>query len=175
MDETGFSTDTVATPLQEGDGGALFSGILYPHRSLSPSGFVVLMSLIGLFCFITGLIFFLVGAWPVIGFLGIDVALIYFAFRLNYKRANMYETIELNEDSLIVRRIGPGKYFKEWTFQPYWLKIEIEEMPHHKNALRLSSHGRSLVIGSFLGLEERRDLAHALESALRKARAAPSG
>ena len=85
---------------QEGD--LLFDAELRPHRSLSPQGFLWLMGGICLFSFSAGLAFFLVGAWPVIGFLGADVLLIFFAFRVNYRRAHMRETLKLTPEHLQV-------------------------------------------------------------------------
>ena len=65
----------------------LFSAIITPHRSLSGTGFLVVMALVGGLSFIGGMFFFLLGAWPVIGFLGLDVLLVYWAFRANYRAA----------------------------------------------------------------------------------------
>ena len=71
----------------------LFSAIITPHRSLSGAGFVVVMALVGGLSFIGGLFFFWLGAWPVIGFLGLDVVLVYWAFRANYRAAAAFEEI----------------------------------------------------------------------------------
>ena len=46
-----------------------FSAVLLPHRSLGRKGFVILMSVISGASFLTGLAFYLRGAWPVMGFL----------------------------------------------------------------------------------------------------------
>ena len=61
----------------------LFSAVLTPHRSLGAVGFVVLMSLLSALSFAAGIMFYLIGAWPVVGFLGLDVLLVYLAFRAN--------------------------------------------------------------------------------------------
>ena len=62
-----------------------FRALLTPHRSLGPTGFLVLMAALAGISFVTGLVFYLAGAWPVMGFFGLDVALVYLAFRLNYR------------------------------------------------------------------------------------------
>ena len=69
----------------------LFSAIITPHRSLSGKGFLAVMALVGSLSFIGGMFFFLMGAWPVVGFLGLDVALVYWAFRANYRAAAAFE------------------------------------------------------------------------------------
>ncbi|MGE3067397.1 MAG: DUF2244 domain-containing protein, partial [Hyphomicrobiaceae bacterium] len=53
-----------------------FRAMLTPYRSLSPTGFIVLMAALSAISFITGMIFFLSGAWPVMGFCGLDVLFI---------------------------------------------------------------------------------------------------
>ena len=58
--------------------------LLRPHRSLSPTGFWVIMAFLAVWSFAGGIVFLSVGAWPVIGFVGIDVALVWFAFKASY-------------------------------------------------------------------------------------------
>ncbi len=79
---------------------------LTPHRSLSPQGFVILMSVIAGFNFIVGLFFYVIGAWPVVGFMGLDVALIWWAFRANFADARRAEHIEITADELVLRRLA---------------------------------------------------------------------
>jgi uncharacterized membrane protein len=69
----------------------LFSAVLTPHRSLGRTGFVVLMCLIGGISFVAGLVFFIAGAWPVMGFFWLDVLLVYIAFKVSYRSAAAYE------------------------------------------------------------------------------------
>ena len=85
-----------------------FAAVLTPHRSLSPKGFAVLMALVCIVSFGTGLLFYLLGAWPVVGFMGLDVALIYIAFKLNYRAARLYETVDLTPGALTVTRVQPS-------------------------------------------------------------------
>ncbi|MEX0758233.1 MAG: DUF2244 domain-containing protein, partial [Tistlia sp.] len=140
----------------------LFEALLTPHRSLSPRGFLLLMSAIAGVAFVAGTAFFLMGAWPVFGFLGLEVLLVYGAFRINYRRAGAFERLELTSERLTVRRVGPDGAERTWRFQPYWLRVEIADPPEPDSPLRLRSHGRSLAIGSFLSAQERLDLARAL-------------
>ena len=148
------------------DDDLLFDAELKPHRSLSPRGFIWLMSGICLISFSAWLAFFLAGAWPVVGFLGADVLLIYLAFRVNYRRGNMRETLQLTADRLTVQRISHWGEVQTWEFQPYWLQVLLDDSPDVENQLTLRSHGRSLVIGSFLPPDERTQVATALKQAL---------
>jgi uncharacterized membrane protein len=155
---------TAATPAP------LFQAELTPHRSLSPKAFVILMAAVCIFSFTAGLGFFLAGAWPVVGFLGADVLLIYLAFKISYRRAALTETLELTAESLVVQRVTPTGEVTRWRFQPYWLQVMMDDPPSHDSQLTLRSHGQNLTIGSFLSSEERCDLATALRRALRRAR-----
>ena len=58
------------------------------------------MALVGGFSFIGGMFFFLLGAWPVVGFLGLDVALVYWAFRANYRAAAAFEEVTVTPSEL---------------------------------------------------------------------------
>ena len=149
-------------------GPALFDAVLEPHRSLSPYGFLILMVLIGLVGFGAGTAFMLIGAWPVVGFLGLDVLLIYLAFKVNYRSGRMHESVRLTEDTLTVIRVNARGRIQRWQFQPYWLRVNIDNPPRHDSQLTLSSHGRSLIVGSFLTPSERLAFAQALKEALHR-------
>src|SRR4030088_625597 len=84
----------------------LFSAILTPHRSLSAVGFLILMALIGSISFAAGVAFLLMGAWPVFGFFGLDVLLVYFAFRVNYRAASAYEQVTVTASELRARKVS---------------------------------------------------------------------
>lgn len=149
-----------------------FDAVLHPHRSLPPSGFLVLMALLSAVSFATGIAFLMLGAWPVFGFFGLDVLLVYIAFRINYRSGRVYETVTLTGSELEVNRIHPSGTTKRWTFQPYWLRIHMDDPPRYDSELTLSSHGRSLVIGSFLSPDEKLDLARSLAAAVARSKGA---
>ncbi len=162
-----------ASPDAEDRSDVLFDAVLTPHRSLSPRGFLALMLAVCVISFGAGLAFFLAGAWPVLGFLGLDVLLVFGAFKLSYRSARGYESLCLTRDDLTVRRVDPQGRERSWQFQPTWLQVEMDDPPRHESRLELRSHGRSLAIGGFLTPGERLDLAQALRAALAEARAAP--
>jgi len=153
------------------DGDNAFRAVLYPHRSLGPRGFLILMIGIGSVSFITGMSFLLMGAWPVFGFFGLDVALIYFAFRLNYRAARLYETVEVTPRLLTLTRVQPSGERESFEFNPYWARVRLAETPQGQTDLRIASHGHEFAFGRFLTDEERRELCSALSGALAEARA----
>jgi uncharacterized membrane protein len=140
--------------------------VLAPHRSLPRRGFNLLILVVGVVSFVWGLFFVLIGAWPVFGFLGLDVLLIWLAFRANYRSARQREHVRLVEDSLTVERTDRRGERRRWRFQPYWLRVVYEEEDETTNRLALRSHGRSLALGTFLGPAQRRDFALRLDRAL---------
>jgi uncharacterized membrane protein len=146
----------------------LFDAILTPHRSLGRPGFAILMAVVAAVNIGLGISFTLRGAWPIFGFCGLDVLLFYIMFQLNYRSAHMFERIRLLPDELIVERHDRRGHKQSWSFQPYWLRIAMDDPPDHGSQLVLSSHGRSLAVGSFLTAAERFDLAQALRRALQR-------
>ncbi len=142
-----------------------YDAVLSPHRSLPPRGFAVLMLALAAVSFCVSLAFVLHGAWP------LDVLLVYWAFRINYRHARLREELRLTEDSLTVERVGLRGERRRWQFQPFWLRVTLEEQDEDTNRLVLASHGRSLVVGSFLGPAERRGVAAGLKDALARWRA----
>ena len=149
-----------------------FERVLWPHRSLPPRGFHMLMLGLGVLSFIAGISFVAAGAWPVCGFFGLDVALLYLAFRLSYRSARQRETLRLADDQFTVERVDIYGARRMWRFQPFWLRIVLEEKRDESNRLLLASHGETLVIGDFLAPPVRRDLAATLREVLTRWRAA---
>ena len=148
-----------------------FSAILTPHRSLAPRGFLILMGFISAISFAAGFAFLIIRAWPVLGIFAANVLLIYVAFRLNYRSGRIYETVDLTEDKLKVLRVYPSGRSESWSFNPYWVHLDIIDQPGKRKILALSSHGRRLAIGSFLTDYERDEFAEALDGALQHSRA----
>ena len=108
------------------------------------------------------------GAWPVFGFFGLDVLLIYIAFKVNYRDANQYERIKLWDNNLVIKkRLNNGKS-DVWEFDPYWVQLGIKKNESRRNYLNLSSHGKTISIGSFLSNEEKKEIADTLAIHLNK-------
>jgi len=147
--------------------------VLHPHRSLSPFGFLILMASIGIFSFVFGMVFLMMGAWPVFGFFGLDVALVYYAFKRNYRDGRLYETITLSPEALKLTRVHPSGRCEEFDFNPYWARVRCTtDRPDGRTSLRLVAQGREILFGQFLTDDERRNLADALTGVLISSRTA---
>jgi uncharacterized membrane protein len=125
--------------------------------------------------FVGGLVFFIAGAWPVVGFFGLDVALLYWAFNLNYARAAAYEEVTVTAAELKLRKVSHRGEVREWTLNPLWTKLDREA---HADfgllRLFLVSRGRRLAIATYLGPHEKEGFADALAAALNEARRGPT-
>ena len=132
---------------------------------------MVLMLAIVSCSFTAGLAFWAMGAWPIVGFFGLDILLIQLAFRMNYRAARASEEITVSRESVVVRRTAPNGRTSETSLNPFWARLDIETHPAvGVTALKLRSHGKSFGIAGFLGAEERESFAKALNAALAEAR-----
>ncbi len=100
------------------------------------------MLVLGLISITVSVVFVTIGAWPVCGFFGLDVLLVYLAFRLSYRSARQRETLRLAEEEFTVERVGIRGDRRFWRFQPFWLRVVYEEHPDESNRLSVTSHGQ---------------------------------
>ena len=145
--------------------------MLTPHRSLGNIGFLVLMIVFGAVSFVSGIAFLLMGAWPVFGFFGLDVLLLYWAFQINYRHAAAYEEVTVTPTALKVRKVDHRGAAREWMLNPLWVKLD--KVVHEEfgiERLFLVSRGKQLAIASFLGPDEKASFAEALGHALGEAK-----
>ena len=153
----------------------ILSARLTPHRSLNRTGFLAVMLFLSVVGFAAGLAFLLMGAWPVMGFFGLDVLAIYWAFRVNFLRGRASEDISVTPSELRVRRVSHRGHVIEWVLNPLW--VQLDQKTHAEfgiEKLYLVSKGRRVSIASFLGPDEKASFAKALLAALQAARRGPT-
>jgi uncharacterized membrane protein len=152
----------------------IFCATITPHRSLSRAGFVVLMAVLGAISFTAGMVFLVAGAWPVFGFFGLDVALVYWAFRANYRAGCAFEQVMVTPSELTVRKVCGRGRVAEWTLNPLWTRLDAQTHAEYGiEHLFLVSRGRKLAIASFLSPAEKEEFAAALSAALGEAKRGP--
>jgi uncharacterized membrane protein len=148
-----------------------FRALLTPHRSLGRTGFLILMGTLTFGWLATGIFFLSRGAWPVFGFFGLDVVLLYVAFRLNYRAARAREEVSVSRTALDIRKIAPSGKSQSWRFNPFWTKFAISR--HSEigiTKMAVEGEGRSVPIGGFLNPDDRESFAEAFSQALVKAK-----
>lgn len=141
--------------------------VVYPYRSLKPEHFSKLLLVLIAICTIASIRFSLIGAWPVAVFLLLDLIALWFAFYLNYRRAQIREEIKLSDTKLTIRRFTPKGLIKSWRFEPYWVKLCLVADQARTNRLELSLHDQCVNVGAFLTPGERASLYEELNDALR--------
>src|SRR5271168_1461053 len=105
----------------------LFRAHLKPHRSLSRRAFHRIMLAVTVFSVTVGTVTFFAGAWPVFGFMGLDIVLVYAALSVSYRRGRVSEVLELDEHALTVERTDPRGRRRSWRLPPAWLRVELAE------------------------------------------------
>lgn len=146
----------------------LFEAVIVPHRSLGARG---LRWVAGVILALSGAVsvgFWYLGAWPVVGFAGAEVLLALWLLRRHAAGAHETEVLVLSEAGLHVVRIDRGGRRSEQLVDSGWLRAELEERPGRGPALLLKSRGRRIEVGAALGEAEKRNLAAALDGALRR-------
>jgi uncharacterized membrane protein len=153
----------------------IFSAVITPHRSLTRIGFLVLMLAFGAVSFVTGMLFMVTGAWPVFGFFGLDVLVIWWAFKANFRAARAREEITVTTSELRVRRISHRGQVAEWTFNPLWVRLDMEvDEDFGIEHLYLISRGHQIQLARFLGPDEKASFYKGLVEALNAAKRGPT-
>lgn len=153
------------------DANPIFAAELRPHRSLSPSGFALLMIIVAAICISNAYFYYYLGAWPVAIFFFFDVALIYVAFKLSYRAGLVREHVMVSRSALQVRKISPNGRERQHVYNPYWAKFVVDR--HDEigiTSMRIIGEGYQSTIGSFLNPDDRESFAKAFSSALAKAK-----
>lgn len=148
-----------------------FIAELTPHRSLGRTGFIVLMAIVSISSFVSGILFLIVGAWPVLVFFCVDVFLVWLAFHLNYRAGNTKERISVGRGELKVEKFDPAGRVSEYLFNPFWTRFEVSR--HDQigiTSMQLKSKDATLAIGSFLNPGDRETFACEFGAALSRAK-----
>jgi len=153
----------------------IFARRTKPHRSLTRSGFMRLLMIFSAMSFCVTLPFVIIGAWPVAGFMGVDVAIFYFAFRANFRAARAYEDVIVTPLTLLIEKVNPRGQRRQWRFNPQWVRLERQE-DEDFGLIRLAlvSRDRRIEIATWLAPEARAEFADGLARALAEARRGPT-
>ena len=139
---------------------------LEPPKSLKPKGANMVLIILGGFGFLISLSFMAFGAWPVFGFMVLDVLLICIAFRANYRRSDRGQEITISTDEIEIKYFKAGTCIKTILFNRYWAKLEHLNTLNRHSKLMFSSHGKFSEIGEFLSFKEKQKLAADLKPLL---------
>ncbi len=152
------------------EGPLLMDAVLTPNRSLTRGGFVALLAAIVAVIVLAGVFYVTAGAWPVLGFLGLDVVLVIVAFRLSYRQGRMSEWVRVSADQVQVTRRHPDGREQHFASSPVWARVEVRAAGEHAAEVRLTSRGEGVILGAFLSPPEREAFGAALRAAIQAAR-----
>jgi uncharacterized membrane protein len=149
----------------------VFSAVLHPHRSLRKGGARLVLVLVGLASLVASIPFLVLGFWPVAGFYGLDVLLLYLALRASFAQARAYEEVVLSPIELFLRKVNPAGASRVWRFNPLWTRLHRDiHAEFGVQRLSLVSRGLTVGVGSFLSPDEKASFGDALSAALAEAR-----
>ena len=152
----------------------LLNTTLRPNPPMSEGALKIILGLVATMNLAFAVWFISRGAWPVTPFMGADVALLGWAFHSSRVAARRREELRVTPSRLLLDRFPPRGTPMHVEFNPYWVRVELEEPPQRASRLTLRSHGRVEQIGSFLPPAERQNVAQALRAAIGKARETPA-
>ena len=139
---------------------------LEPSKSLRPEGANLVLVVFGSFGFVISACFMVFGAWPVFGFMALDVLLIYIAFQAQYRRSDRGQEITISNDKIEIKYFKRGVCVRTILLNKYWAKLEHFNAFNRQSKLMFSSHGKFSEIGEFLSFKEKQKLAADLKPLL---------
>ena len=139
---------------------------ILPYRSLSKKGFRNLMFCVAFIFFLIGAYFWYLGAWPVFGFIGLDVWLLYYAFKINYRSGEIFETLKIEKEKFLITRNFPSGKQQSWNLEPYWASVELNSQKRNEENLILKSKDKIVLVGSFLNYNDKRKLFDRIQEAI---------
>jgi uncharacterized membrane protein len=137
-----------------------FSRVARRNRSISQTGLLLSFGSLMLIVLAIATGFALLGAWLVLPFAGIEIAVLGAALTWVTRHAFDYESICFNGGMLEVE-IADGDGLVRRKFNPAWASLVVENRGA-ATRIAVRSHGSELEIGRHLNAEARRSLAREL-------------
>lgn len=152
-------------------GPVLMDATLRPNRSLSPGALAVLLALTVGGIGVSMAVFLAMGAWPVVGFLGLDAGLIWLAFHLHNRAArDEWEQVRVTPQAVHVAARSRRGGEEHWVVSPAFARVDVHEPAQHTARVELAAGRIRLLLGAFLSPPEREAFGAALQSAIAQAR-----
>ena len=156
--------------MSEAQDPVFLDAVLRPNPPMNPRALAIVLVIVAAMNLAFAVGFLLRGAWPIAPFMGLDVALLAWAFHASRIAAHAFEHVRLTASQLFVSRHPARGQAEDMLLNPYWVSVHLEQPEDMPRKLTLRSHGKSVQIGSFMGPRERLSFAQALKSALAAAR-----
>lgn len=149
----------------------LFAALLTPHRSLSPQAIRWVIAFTCVMASIPGFAFYAMGAWPVVGLMGLDIAALYWALTASLRDTQAFEEITLWPDALDIRHVSKKGRETSLSFNPFHVRFTAtRDAENRVVALKISTRDEAFEIGKFLTPDDKADFAKVFGSALSRAK-----
>lgn len=160
--------DEARIEVRTADSGAGFSLTTKRNCSMSPQALVWLLVFTACLSFAIGIGFALAGAWPVLPFVGLELAALTAAFYANARHASDFERIVVRDGVMLVEVRAAGRS-EVHRFHPGWVQVRTRTAVDDVT-VGIRSHGRELEIGRHLDAPGRGMLAGELAGRLKQYR-----
>lgn len=144
--------------------------VLEPPRSLSTRGLNRVMMTIGAFSAVFSIGFLLAGAWPVVGFLGVEILALWLVFQWSFRAQTARTYVRVTADEVDVRKVDGWGRERRASMAAHFARVEFDRTASGPNALRLATSQRAYSLGEFLTPRERETFARRLMQAISDAR-----
>lgn len=147
------------------DGRLFMDAVLRPHRSWSLKAFKAMLIAVIAVNVAIAVVFISQGAFPVAGFLGLDVLALWLAFRWNYRAAQAAEYVRVAPGKVHVAAVDKDGVATHWVLNPVWARV-AREGP----GVLIRDGAGQMRLGAFLSPKECESFAAALDVALFRAK-----
>lgn len=143
----------------------LMDAVLAPNRSLSRQARRLLILVFATANAVPAAFFIAHGAFPVSGFMGLDVLALIWALHVSERSGKARERVLVSPASIQVTRRRPDARESHYAVSPLWARVQDDP-----RAVRISAGGADVYVAGFLAPFERAAFAEALKDALARAR-----
>ena len=133
---------------------AKFEILLKPNSSLTGAARILFLGSIFFICSVIGIGFFLVGGTMILPFAGLEIILVYLAFRLSFNWSNQKQIIILSKEHVEVRVDGLKEFFTWKEFRSF-ATFNVTKNDTKDDHLSFRSKGKEIIVGSFLNEEDK--------------------
>ena len=100
---------------------------------MSLRGFQIFIAVLASLMSLISLGFYLLGAWPVIGFLGLEILVVWYAFKWNYRTGQLVETVTISPQQVDVTRTDWRGRTTTVRLNGAWIKAELDMQEKSEN------------------------------------------
>jgi uncharacterized membrane protein len=146
------------------DDAEAYTLIAKPNNSMTTAGRYLVFGFIFIVSSGISLAFAVIGAWLVLPFAGLEMLVLFLAFRYVDRQSGDYERLTLSGDRLLLECRAGGE-LKRSEFNRYWAQVVCDA---GGSRLALRSHGHEVEFGQYLTEQERTQLARKLKARIRQ-------